>query len=305
MCSMIKSKMTLWPSRLTSICCLSRMSSRVAEGSSIHAGKVAVMTASSKGIGFAVARRLAQQGAHVLLSSRKQENVNTAIEQLAAENLTVSGTVCDAEKTEDRKNLVQSALDKYGGIDYLFSSAATEAVSKDILETTKEEWDANLNLNLMAMFFLVQEVFPHMQKRGGGSIVLNSSVLGFAGFSTVGPYSVSKTALNGLIKVLAPALAPMNIRVNGLAPGFIRTDYSTRALADAGERMKTMAGRQSDLQEQWHEEAVLEYFKTVCGFSRLGEPEECAGIVSFLLSSDASYITGEIIVVGGGYRSRI
>ncbi|XP_069069107.1 dehydrogenase/reductase SDR family member 4-like isoform X2 [Pleurodeles waltl] len=260
MCSMIKSKMTLWPSRLTSICCLSRMSSRVAEGSSIHAGKVAVMTASSKGIGFAVARRLAQQGAHVLLSSRKQENVNTAIEQLAAENLTVSGTVCDAEKTEDRKNLVQSALDKYGGIDYLFSSAATEAVSKDILETTKEEWDANLNLNLMAMFFLVQEVFPHMQKRGGGSIVLNSSVLGFAGFS---------------------------------------------ALADAGERMKTMAGRQSDLQEQWHEEAVLEYFKTVCGFSRLGEPEECAGIVSFLLSSDASYITGEIIVVGGGYRSRI
>ncbi|KAJ1087504.1 hypothetical protein NDU88_000673 [Pleurodeles waltl] len=200
---------------------------------------------------------------------------------------------------------LSQALDKYGGIDYLFSSAATEAVSKDILETTKEEWDANLNLNLMAMFFLVQEVFPHMQKRGGGSIVLNSSVLGFAGFSTVGPYSVSKTALNGLIKVLAPALAPMNIRVNGLAPGFIRTDYSTRALADAGERMKTMAGRQSDLQEQWHEEAVLEYFKTVCGFSRLGEPEECAGIVSFLLSSDASYITGEIIVVGGGYRSRI
>ncbi|KAJ1087505.1 hypothetical protein NDU88_000673 [Pleurodeles waltl] len=262
------------------------------------------MTASTKGIGFAVARRLAQQGAHVVLSSRKQENVNAAIEQLAAENLPVSGTVCDAEKTEDRKNLVQLALDKYGGIDYLFSSAATEAVSKDILETTKEDWDENLNLNLMAMFFLVQEVFPHMQKRGGGSIVLNSSVLGFAGIPTVGPYSVSKTAVNGLIKVLAPALAPMNIRVNGLAPGLIRTDYSTRSLIDAGERMKTVSGRQGDFQEL-DQEAFLGYLQTIFGFSRLGEPEECAGIVSFLLSSDASYITGEIIVVGGGYRSRI
>ncbi|KAJ1087508.1 hypothetical protein NDU88_000676 [Pleurodeles waltl] len=124
------------------------------------------MTASTKGIGFAVARRLAQQGAHVVLSSRKQENVNAAIQQLVAENLTVSGTVCDAGKKEDRKSLLQLALDKYGGIDYLFSSAVLDPQSKDILETTEEEWDATLNVNLKAMFFLVQEAFPHMRNRG-------------------------------------------------------------------------------------------------------------------------------------------
>lgn len=271
----------------------------------MHAGKVAVMTASTKGIGFAVARRLAQQGAHVVLSSRKQENVNAAIEQLAAENLTVSGTVCDAGKKEDRKSLVQLALDKYGGIDYLFSNAAMEPLSKDILETTEEDWDANLNLNLKAMFFLVQETFPHMQKRGGGSIVLNSSVLGFAGLPNVGPYCVSKTAVNGLIKLLAPALDPMNIRVNALAPGCIRTAFSTRGLEDVAEMLKSTVQRESDLPENWHEEALMGYLKSIFGFSRLGEPDECAGLVSFLLSSDASYITGEIIVVGGGYKSRI
>ncbi|XP_069068713.1 dehydrogenase/reductase SDR family member 4-like [Pleurodeles waltl] len=179
-------------------------------------------------IGFAVARRLAQQGAHVVLSSRKQENVNAAIQQLVAENLTVSGTVCDAGKKEDRKSLLQLALDKYGGIDYLFSSAVLDPQSKDILETTEEEWDATLNVNLKAMFFLVQEAFPHMRNRGGGSIVLISSVVGFSGLPNIGPYSVSKTAVNGLTKVLAPALAPMNIRVNALAPGLIRTEFSAR-----------------------------------------------------------------------------
>ncbi|XP_078521496.1 dehydrogenase/reductase SDR family member 4-like [Lissotriton helveticus] len=250
----------------------------------MFAGKVAVMTASTKGIGLASARRLAQQGAQVVLSSRSKQNVNMAVEQLAAENLSVSGIVCDVGKKEDRSRLLKMALDKYGGIDCLFSNAAYELDPKNVLDSTEEEWDKILHLNVKSMFLLVKEVYPHMQKRGGGAIVLTSSVVGFANIPTIGPYSVSKTALNGLTKVLAPALAPMNIRLNALAPGVIRTEYS-RSL--------------------WEDEAGLEALKTVNGFRRVGEPEDLAGMVSYLLSPDASYVTGEIFVVGGGFRTRI
>ncbi|XP_069474879.1 dehydrogenase/reductase SDR family member 4-like [Ambystoma mexicanum] len=284
--------------------CSSRMSSGTAERSKIHAGKVAVTTASTTGIGFAVARRLAQEGAHVVLSSRNQKNVNKAVDQLKSENLTVSGIACDAGKKEDQQRLLDMALDTYGGIDYLFSHAASEAISKNVFETTEEEWDMIMNLNVKSAFLLVKQVFPHMEKRGGGSIVLTSSVLGFSSLATCGPYSVSKTAINGLTKVLAPALSPMNIRLNTLAPGFIRTGFSSRGL-EAGAMHLNEEQRSSGLKEDWDAERVLKYTMETCGISRAGEPEECAGMVSFLLSSDASYITGEIMVVGGGYRTRI
>ncbi|XP_069069111.1 dehydrogenase/reductase SDR family member 4-like [Pleurodeles waltl] len=265
-------------------CCHQRRHCCAANGNAMHAGKVAVMTASTKGIGLAIARRLGQQGAKIVLSSRKQENVNRAVEQLEAENLSVSGTVCDVGKMEDRSRLLKLALDKYGGIDYLFSNAAYDLAPKNVLDSTEEEWDTIFHLNVKSMFLLVKQVYPHMQKRGGGSIVLTSSVVGFSNISMIGPYSVSKTAVNGLTKVLAPALAPMNIRVNALAPGIIRTEYS-----------KCL----------WFDENTLETLKPIHGISRAGEPEECAGMVSFLLSSDASYVTGEIFVVGGGFRTRI
>ncbi|XP_075425206.1 dehydrogenase/reductase SDR family member 4-like [Ascaphus truei] len=247
-------------------------------------GKVALVTASTEGIGLAVAQRLAQDGAHVLLSSRKQQNVDRAVAQLQQLGLSVTGTVCHVGSREHRERLIETAVQRYGGIDILVSNAAVNPFAGNILDSTEDVWDKILDINVKSTFLLVKGVVPEMQKRGGGSIVIVSSVAGFTPFPSLGPYSVSKTALLGLTKALAPELSPLNIRVNCLAPGLIRTKFSSSL---------------------WQNEAVLEHLKLSLGISRIGEPEDCAGAVSFLCSPDASYITGETVVVSGGGHSRL
>uniref|UniRef100_A0A8D2AQP8 Dehydrogenase/reductase SDR family member 4 n=1 Tax=Sciurus vulgaris TaxID=55149 RepID=A0A8D2AQP8_SCIVU len=212
--------------------------------------KVALVTASTDGIGFAIARRLAQDGAHVVISSRKQQNVDKAVNILQGEGLSVTGTVCHVGKAEDRERLVAMVL----------------------------------NVNVKAAALLIKTVVPEMEKRGGGSVVIVSSIGAFCPFPGLGPYCVSKIALLGLSKNLAIELAPKNIRVNCLAPGLIRTNFS-RAL--------------------WKDKATEDSMKESMHIRRLGEPEECAGIVAFMCSEDASYITGETVVVGGGTPSRL
>ncbi|OCU01254.1 hypothetical protein XELAEV_18007044mg [Xenopus laevis] len=247
-------------------------------------GKVALVTASTEGIGLAIARRLGHDGARVLLSSRKQQNVDRAVQDLRNEGLEVEGTVCHVGNREDREKLIETAVQRFGGIDILVSNAAVNPFAGSILESNEEVWDKILDVNVKATFLLVKLAVPKMQERGGGSIVIVSSVAGFTPFPTLGPYSVSKTALLGLTKALAPELSPLNIRVNCLAPGLIRTKFSSAL---------------------WKNEAVCEHLMSTLGISRIGQPDDCAGAVSFLCSPDASYITGETIVVSGGSHSRL
>nr|XP_021506039.1 dehydrogenase/reductase SDR family member 4-like isoform X2 [Meriones unguiculatus] len=217
-----------------------RMFSRRANETRTLADKVAVVTGSTNGIGFAIARRLAQDGAHVVISSRKQENVNQAVAMLQGEGLSVTGTVCHVGNAEDRQHLVTTILD----------------------------------VNVKSPALLLSQLLPHMEKRGGGSVVLVSSAVAYVPVPKLGVYNTSKTALLGLCKSLAVELAPKGIRVNCLAPGIIKTDFSLRS------------------------SSVHSVTPSFLSF-RLGEPEECAGLVSFLCSSDASYITGENITVAG------
>ncbi|XP_007180657.1 dehydrogenase/reductase SDR family member 4 isoform X5 [Balaenoptera acutorostrata] len=212
--------------------------------------KVALVTASTDGIGFAIARRLAQDGAHVVVSSRKQQNVDRAVATLHGEGLSVTGTVCHVGKGEDRERLVATILD----------------------------------INVKATALMTKAVVPEMEKRGGGSVVIVASVGAYRPFPGLGPYNVCKTALLGLTKNLALELAQRNIRVNCLAPGLIKTNFS---------RML------------WDDQARLESLKATMQIKRIGKPEDCAGIVSFLCSEDASYITGETVVVAGGMPSRL
>ncbi|XP_033044392.1 dehydrogenase/reductase SDR family member 4-like isoform X3 [Trachypithecus francoisi] len=207
------------------------------------ANKVALVTASTDGIGFAIARRLAQDGAHVVVSSRKQQNVDQAVSTLQGEGLSVTGTVCHVGKAEDRERLVATAVKLHGGIDILVSNAAVNPFFGSLMDITEEVWDK--------------------------------------GFT---PYNVSKTALLGLTKNLAIELAPRNIRVNCLAPGLIKTSFS---------RML------------WMDKEKQERMKETLQIRRLGESEDYAGIVSFLCSEDASYITEETVVVGGGTPSHL
>uniref|UniRef100_A0A8D0N5Y2 Dehydrogenase/reductase 4 n=1 Tax=Sus scrofa TaxID=9823 RepID=A0A8D0N5Y2_PIG len=169
-----------------------RMASTGVERRKPLENKVALVTASTDGIGLAIARRLAQDGAHVVVSSRKQENVDRTVATLQGEGLSVTGTVCHVGKAEDRERLVAMIL----------------------------------HVNVKATVLMTKAVVPEMEKRGGGSVLIVSSVGAYLPFPNLGPYNVSKTALLGLTKNLAVELAPRNIRVNCLAPGLIKTNFS-------------------------------------------------------------------------------
>uniref|UniRef100_A0A8D0N3H0 Dehydrogenase/reductase 4 n=1 Tax=Sus scrofa TaxID=9823 RepID=A0A8D0N3H0_PIG len=182
-----------------------RMASTGVERRKPLENKVALVTASTDGIGLAIARRLAQDGAHVVVSSRKQENVDRTVATLQGEGLSVTGTVCHVGKAEDRERLVAMIL----------------------------------HVNVKATVLMTKAVVPEMEKRGGGSVLIVSSVGAYLPF-------------------------PL-----------------------------------------WMDKARKEYMKESLRIRRLGNPEDCAGIVSFLCSEDASYITGETVVVGGGTASRL
>lgn len=246
-------------------------------------GKVAIVTASSDGIGLAIAERLAKDGASVMISSRKQQNVDKAVNAMKAKGLSVSGIVCHAANKEHRTKMIEKTVQEFGGIDMLVSNAAVNPVFGPILDVNEDAWDKIFDVNVKSAFFLVKEVVPYMEKRGGGSIVLVSSQGGYTPSEFMGPYSVSKTALLGLTKALVPQLSRMNIRVNCIAPGIIKTRFS---------------------ETLWKNQLSQEIMDKI-PLRRFGESEDCAGIVSFLLSNDASYITGETIVISGGASGRL
>ncbi|XP_032898971.1 dehydrogenase/reductase SDR family member 4-like [Amblyraja radiata] len=247
-------------------------------------GKAAVLTASTRGIGLAAARRLARHGARVLVSSRRQDHVDEAVSGLRAEGLEAWGIPCHVGRGPDREALVAEAVRLFGGVDILVSNAGVNPHAGGILDCPESAWDKLWEVNVKAAALLVGLVAPHMEKRGGGSIVLVSSVAGYRPSFPIGAYGVSKTALLGLTKALAGELAPLRIRVNCLAPGFIKTNFSSVL---------------------WEEDGLRRELEKGVAMGRLGEAEECAGVVAFLCSPDAAYITGETVGVNGGIDCRL
>ncbi|QDZ20082.1 glucose/ribitol dehydrogenase [Chloropicon primus] len=247
------------------------------------AGKrVALVTAATEGIGYAIARRLAQDGAHVVLSSRRQENVDRAVSTLTAEGLSVSGRVCHVGKPEHRKALVDDTVARYGKIDVFVSNAAVNPTTETIREMASQAVDKLVDINIKSAIFLYQLVAPHM--REGGSIVFISSVTAYSPSLPLNLYATCKTALLGLTKAVAQEMAEVGVRVNCVAPGFVPTKFSSALTAT--EEMTDMLKGQTMLK-------------------RLGTSEEIAGAVAFLTSADASYVTGETLVVSGGMQSKL
>ncbi|XP_071885895.1 dehydrogenase/reductase SDR family member 4-like isoform X2 [Anas platyrhynchos] len=216
----------------------------------VLAGKVALVTAATDGIGLAVALALGAAGARVVLSSRRAPRVEAAVGQLRGRGLEATGVVCHVGRPQDRQRLVQTIF----------------------------------QVNVTAAAMLVRLVVPHMERRGGGAIVLVSSLAGYMPFPALGPYSVSKAALLGLLKALAPELRPRGIRINAVAPGLIRTRFSAALWEDEERRQAVMSSM---------------------GIDRLGTPSDVASVVTFLCSPAASYVVGETVVVAGGAPSRL
>uniref|UniRef100_A0A914ELM6 Dehydrogenase/reductase SDR family member 4 n=1 Tax=Acrobeloides nanus TaxID=290746 RepID=A0A914ELM6_9BILA len=258
-------------------------------------GQVAIVTAATKGIGLAIAERLGQEGASVIISSRDQKNVDETLTYLKKSGLNpskIDGIVCHVGNAEHRQQLVDFVVKKYGKIDILVNNAGINPAFGDILDVEEKMWDKLFEVNVKAGFLLTKLVVPYMVKNGVGNIIFNASVGGYHPPKGIAAYGVTKTALLGLTKALAESLANRNIRVNAIAPGIIKTKMS-QVLWDHGQDNNIQSEAQHSLEEMNNP------------MNRLGEPEECAGAVAFLVSNDASYITGETIVVGGGLHARL
>lgn len=249
------------------------------------ADRVAIVTGSTEGIGLSIAERLAEDGARVVISSRKKNNVEEAVKKLNDLHPgRIAGTVCHVGKDEDQKHLLDFTLKEFGSIDILVSNVAVNPYFGSFMDMQESQWDKIFEVNVKAPFQLTQKIVPHMlknQRKTGdnGAIVYISSIAAYAGMASIGAYSVSKTALLGLCKNMSMELAQDRIRVNLVAPGVIKTKFS---------------------QLLWESDSSTEAFQSMTHQKRLGEPNEIGGVVSFLCSSDASYITGENIVVAGG-----
>ncbi|KAL1129388.1 hypothetical protein AAG570_013915 [Ranatra chinensis] len=181
-------------------------------------------------IGFAIAERLGRSGASLVISSRKGANVERAVEKLKKslpESSRIVGTTCHVAKKQDREALYKKAVDSFGGIDILVSNAAVNPVMGAVTDCPEEAWDKIFEINVKSAFMLTKEVIPYMEKRGGGSIVYVSSIAGYQPINALGAYSVSKTALLGLTKAVSVDLAQYNIRVNAIAPGIVKTKFSS------------------------------------------------------------------------------
>ncbi|QHO51080.1 Tropinone reductase-like [Arachis hypogaea] len=253
----------------------------IAEMEKRFKGKVAIVTASTQGIGFAIAERLGLEGASVVISSRKQQNVDEAAEKLRAKGIEVLALVCHVSNDQQRKDLIQKTAQKYGKIDVIVSNAAANPSVDPILQTKDSVLDKLWEINVKASILLLKDAAPHLHK--GSSVVIVSSIAGFNPPASMSMYGVTKTALFGLTKALAAEMAP-NTRVNCIAPGFVPTNFASFITSNQAIRQELEA-------------------KTLLG--RLGTTEDMAAGTAFLASDDASYITGETLVIAGGMPSRL
>lgn len=258
------------------------------------ARRLAVVTASTAGIGLSSAEALAKAGYHVIISSRKAENVRNAVSELQAKCGTdsVSGLVCHVARPDDRARLLAHALSKAPVVHALVLNAAVSSAFGPTLETTEAQWDKIFDINLKASFILVKDFAPCLSR--GSCIVFVTSIAAYNPLPGLGAYSVSKTALLGLCKVLAGELADRGIRVNAVAPGIIRTKFS-RLLWDGGNAVAVRAA--AGIGEAANVFPIP--------LKRIGEPSDVSGVIAFLVSDQAAYITGEIIVMAGGAHSKL
>ncbi len=239
-------------------------------------GKLALVTGAAQGIGKAVALLLARHGADVVVSDVNLEKAEETSREVQSLGRSAMAVKVDVSRPEDVEKMVQAVLDRFGKIDILVNNAGI-ARDKLILRLTEDDWDAVLDVNLKGTFNCTKAVVKHMSRQRSGKIVSIASVVGEMGNAGQANYSASKAGVIGFTKTVAREFAQRGINVNAIAPGYIQTPM-TDALP----------------------EKAKEELKRLIPMERLGQPEDVAQAVLFLVSEGSSYITGHVLNVNGG-----
>ena len=244
-------------------------------------GQVAVVTGSSRGIGKAIAERLAEHGARVVISSRKQDACDAVAAAINAKHGagTALAVAANISSKAALQALVDRALADYGRIDTLVCNAASNPYYGPMAGIADEQFRKILDNNIVANHWLVTMVAPQMVARRDGSIIIVSSIGGLRGSSVIGAYCISKAADMQLARNLAVELGPHNVRVNCIAPGLIKTDFA-KAL--------------------WDDPAALAERNASTPLRRIGEPDEIAGAAVYLAAPASRFMTGQSLVIDGG-----
>ncbi|WP_416414672.1 SDR family NAD(P)-dependent oxidoreductase [Pantoea sp. App145] len=244
------------------------------------AGKRALVTGATRGIGFALARALLQAGASVIITGRQQSTLTQAVSLLHEESDNVTGLLLDVTQTPQ----IAQAIASIGNIDILVNNAGTEQVCPS-LEADEALWDTIVGTNLKGAFFCAQAAAKGMAASGTGGVIINlCSLTSCVGVPGAAAYGSSKSGLVGLTRTLSTEWAGHNIRVNGIGPGYFETDMTQVFYQD----------------EQWRNA-----MQQKIPLGRFGELDDLAGSVVFLSSDAARYITGQILYVDGGYLAAI
>lgn len=253
-------------------------------------GKVAIVAGGALGIGWATARRLAQEGAAVVICSDQENQVEEAVEKLRGENFEIEGLWADVTSSADMERLAGFAAKTYGGVDILVNSAGIQRYGT-VVDTEEEVWDEVLDVNLKGIYLASKHVIPEMRRREGEAIVNLSSVQAFASQKGVAAYTASKGGINALTHAMAVDHAEENIRVNVVCPGSVDTPM----LRWSAELFK---GEKSA-------EETVEDFGKMHPLGRVAKPEEVAEVIIFLASDKASFVTGGEYKVDGGLLSAL
>ena len=242
-------------------------------------GRVALVTGASRGIGSAIAEALAEQGAFVVLSSRKQADLDVEAERINASYPEKALAIAaHAGKADDLQRLVDATMSKFSRIDILVNNAATNPYFGPVLGADLGAWDKTFEVNLRGIFLLTKLVYGASMEHNGGAIVNVASVGGLRPGLGLGVYNVTKAGVIMLTRQLARELGP-KVRVNAVAPGLVKTRFA---------------------EALWGNEAILDRVLTSNPMGRIGVPDEIAGAVAFLVSDAASYVNGEVLVIDGG-----
>jgi 2-dehydro-3-deoxy-L-rhamnonate dehydrogenase (NAD+) len=239
--------------------------------------KVAIVTGAARGIGFAIAKRLSQAGARVVVADIDEESAEAAVRRLREGGVEAVEAVADVTKPEEVGAMVERAIDAFGKLDVLVNNAGITGRDSSLSKITDQDWERVLKLNLTATFYCCRAAIPRIREQRSGAVVNVASISGKEGNPNMIPYSVSKAGVICLTKALAREVIHDGVRVNCVAPAVIETP----------------------LLDQLQPEAI-EYMTSKVPMGRMGRAEEVAAVVHFLASDDASFVTGQCYDVSGG-----